>query len=394
MEEISQNKEMKRTLLTGAMVYIDHEFQLRDILLENGVIRLPDGDCQKSCGTQTVDLTGMRIVPGFIDIHTHGALGVDVNGASADDLEKLGCFFAGHGTTSFLASVLTDTVEQTEHFIGQAREYQSRPRQGAALAGIHLEGPFLAKEYKGAMPEHLLQAGSFPLLQHYQKLAEGFIRYITVSPEVEGVPELLPRLKELGIVGAIGHSGADYATSMRAIRAGAAASTHTGNAMRLIHQHEPAILGAALESDIYCEIICDGLHLHPGFVRLLLKIKGADRLVAVTDSIMAAGLPDGRYHLGVNEVIVENTDAKLVSDGTRAGSTLTLDRALRNLLSFTGLPLEAVLPILTENPAKLIGIYGRKGSIADGKDADLTILDQENRVAGTFVNGQRTGCSG
>lgn len=159
--------------------------------------------------------------------------------------------------------------------------------------------------------------------------------------------------------------------------------------MALLHQHRPAILGAALESDIYCEMICDGRHLHPGIVRLLLKVKGADRAVAITDSIMAAGLPDGSYHLGVNQVVVEDGDARLASDGTRAGSTLTQDAALRNLLSFTGRPLEELLPLLTENPARLIGVFDRKGSIAPGKDADLVLLDGENRVDGVFFRGRR-----
>ena len=198
-----------------------------------------------------------------------------------------------------------------------------------------------------------------------------------------------PAARELGIVTAIGHSGADYDTAMAAIAAGAAAATHTFNAMQLLHQHRPAILGAVLESDVYCEAICDRRHLHPGIVRLLLKTKGLDRVAAITDSIMAAGLPDGNYHLGVNEVVVEAGDAKLVSDGTRAGSTLTQDTALRNLLEDTGRPLEEVLPLLTENPARLIGVFDRKGSIADGKDADLVVLDGENRVEAVFLRGMR-----
>ena len=188
---------------------------------------------------------------------------------------------------------------------------------------------------------------------------------------------------------AMGHSGADYDTAMAAIQAGTAACTHTFNAMAPLHQHRPAIIGAALESDVYCEMICDGLHLHPAIVRLLWKTKGPQRLVAITDSIMAAGLPDGNYHLGVNQVVVEKGDAKLASDGTRAGSTLTQDRALRNLLSFTGLSLEEILPVLTENPAKLIGVYDRKGSIEDGKDADLVVLDEQNQVADVFLQGIR-----
>ena len=378
---------MNGTYIINGQVYIDHTFQKKTIYIQDGTINLLAADCQTS-GT-VFDAAGRRIVPGFIDIHTHGAVGVDVNGASAEDLEKIGKFFAKNGTTSWLASILTDTEEQTSRAISQCIEYQASAGKGAQLLGIHLEGPFLASEFKGAMPEHLLKKGSADLAASYQRQANGNIRYITVSPEVEGVLELIPRLRELGIVVAMGHSGADYDTAMAAIQAGTAACTHTFNAMAPLHQHRPAIIGAALESDVYCEMICDGLHLHPAIVRLLWKTKGPQRLVAITDSIMAAGLPDGNYHLGVNQVVVEKGDAKLASDGTRAGSTLTQDRALRNLLSFTGLSLEEILPVLTENPAKLIGVYDRKGSIEDGKDADLVVLDEQNQVADVFLQGIR-----
>ena len=378
---------MNGTYIINGQVYIDHTFQKKTIYIQDGTINLLEADCQTS-GT-VFDAAGRRIVPGFIDIHTHGAVGVDINGASAEDLEKIGKFFAKNGTTSWLASILTDTEEQTSRAISQCIEYQASAGKGAQLLGIHLEGPFLASEFKGAMPEHLLKKGSVDLAASYQRQANGNIRYITVSPEVEGVLELIPQLRELGIVVAMGHSGADYDTAMAAIQAGTAACTHTFNAMAPLHQHRPAIIGAALESDVYCEMICDGLHLHPAIVRLLWKTKGPQRLVAITDSIMAAGLPDGNYHLGVNQVVVEKGDAKLASDGTRAGSTLTQDRALRNLLSFTGLPLEEILPVLTENPAKLIGVYDRKGSIEDGKDADLVVLDEQNQVADVFLQGIR-----
>ena len=378
---------MSAHYIINGQIYVDHHFQSGTIAVEDGRLRLlPAGE---PVSGEIYNAAGKRVVPGFIDIHTHGAVGVDVNGAAAEDLEKIGRFFAGNGTTAWLASVLTDTEEQTRWCIDQYKAWKGEERAGAELLGIHLEGPFLASAYKGAMPEHLLRKGDAALLRSYQHQAEGGIRYLTVSPEVEGVNELVPAAGELGIVTAIGHSGADYETAMAAISAGAAAATHTFNAMQLLHQHRPAILGAVLESDVYCEAICDGRHLHPGIVRLLLKVKSPDRVVAITDSIMAAGLPDGNYHLGVNEVVVEDGDAKLASDGTRAGSTLTQNTALKNLLSFTNMPIEKILPLLTENPAKLIGVFDRKGSIADGKDADLVVLSEENEVEDVFVKGRR-----
>ena len=377
---------MNTQYIVGGQVYVDRSFQQKTVAMEEGKLRLLPPDAPMS--GEVYDAAGKKVVPGFIDIHTHGAVGVDVNGATAADLEKIGTFFAGNGTTAWLASVLTDTEEQTRWCIDRYREWKKEAREGAELLGIHLEGPFLATAYKGAMPEHLLRQGDAGLLRSYQEQAEGGIRYLTVSPEVEGTVDMIPAARELGIVTAIGHSGADYDTAMSAIAAGAHAATHTFNAMLLLHQHRPAILGAVLESDVYCEAICDGRHLHPGIVRLLLKVKGLDRVVAITDSIMAAGLPDGKYHLGVNEVVVEDGDAKLASDGTRAGSTLTQDTALLNLLAFTGRRIEEVLPLLTENPAKLAGVFDRKGSIADGKDADIVVLDGENHVEQVFVKGR------
>lgn len=370
-------------------IYADHRFQKGTLEVRDGIIHLCADSGEIPTGAEVLDAEGKKVVPGFIDIHTHGAVGIDVNGASADDLEKIGCFFAGNGTTAWLASVLTDTKEQTCRCIEQYKAYRDSAREGAKLLGIHLEGPFLAAEYKGAMPEYLLRKGDAALAGEYQELAEGGIRYITVSPEVEGVLDMIPELRKMGIVAAMGHSGADYAASMKAVAQGVEAVTHTGNAMRLLHQHEPAIWGAGLESDVYCEVICDGRHLHPGTVRLILKTKGTDRVVAITDSIMAAGLPDGKYHLGVNEVVVEDGDAKLASDGVRAGSTLTQNAALKNLVSFTGLPLEKIIPLLTENPAKLIGVFDRKGSIAEGKDADLVILDENNDISDVIVGGEK-----
>lgn len=378
---------MQDCYIINGEVYIGHKFQKKTVGIKEGRILLQDGDAGLPEGAETYDASGKRVVPGFIDVHTHGAVGVDVNAATAEELEKICRFAAGNGTTSWLCSVLTDTREQTEWCIDQFKAHQKLEHRGANLLGIHLEGPFLASEYKGAMPEHLLQKANMPLLREYQERAEGNIRYITVSPEVKGIVDDIPAMRELGITVAIGHSGADYDTCLDAIDKGAACCTHIFNAMKLLHQHFPSVMGAALESDIYCEAICDGRHLHPGVVRLLIKTKGLDRVVAITDSIMAAGLPDGRYKLGVNDVIVEDGDAKLLENGVRAGSTLTQDTALKNLLAFTGRPIEEILPMLSENPAKLLGIFETKGSVEEGKDADLVLLDAENNVADVFVGG-------
>ena len=195
---------------------------------------------------------------------------------------------------------------------------------------------------------------------------------------------------------AIGHSGASYELSMEAIESGARAITHTFNGMILFHQHRPGLMGAALESDCYCEAICDGRHLHPGTVRMLIKCKGLNRVAVITDSIMAAGLPDGNYQLGVNDVVVVDGDAKLVSSGVRAGSTLTMAQAFRNLLAFTGRSPGEIIPLLSSNPADLLGIADRKGRIQEGMDADFVLLDDTYQVQVTVVSGEivyRKSCS-
>lgn len=379
-----------QTIIKNGLVYENHAIHKQDIYIEEGIITAIGGR-QEEAGMQEdaliLDAEGRFVLPGFIDVHTHGAVGVDVNQADEEGFSKISRFFASQGTTSWLCSILTDTNEKTLWCIREAVRFMKKQTAGAQLAGIHLEGPFLSPEYKGAMPEALLQQGNTELLRTYQEAAGGAVRYMTVSPEVSGVPELIKQAGDMGIRAAIGHSGADYDTAWDCIRRGAVSATHTFNAMKLMHQHFPAISGAVLESDIYCEAICDGRHLHPGTVRILLKAKGPDRVIAVTDSIMAAGMPDGEYTLGVNTIIVKDGDARL-RDGVRAGSTLTMINALKNLKSYTGRPLEDLVPLLTENPARMLGIYESTGSIAVGKKADITILDEQLFVTDTMIEGK------
>lgn len=376
---------MAELWIKNVQVYSDGRFAPGEVLCQNG--KFAPAGTQPAPDAQVLDGGGLRLAPGFIDAHTHGAAGVDVNAATADELKKIAAFFASQGTTAWNASVLTDTEEQTLWCIENVKAVMAQSGYGAQLMGVHLEGPFLSPEYKGAMPEHLLQKGSAALFRKYQAAADGAVKYITVSPEVEGVPEMIGAISEEVVV-AIGHSGADYDTSMTAIANGARCITHTFNAMKLFHQHFPAIMGAALESDAWCEAICDGRHLHPGTVRMLLKCKGWDKVIAITDSIMAAGLPDGNYKLGVNDVVVQDGDAKLASNGVRAGSTLTTGQALRNLVKFTGRPVEDVIPLLTANVANALRLQGQKGRIAPGLDADCVLLDDALGVAATVVGGQ------
>ncbi len=368
---------------TNCKIFAGGAIREGELHVRDGKI-LPEGN-PLSPEAQIVDLGGCTAVPGFIDIHTHGGSGVDVNSADEAGFDRISRFFASNGVTGWLCSVLTDTRETTLKILDTARRAMGSVT-GAALLGVHLEGPFLSPEYKGAMPLELLRHGDYELYREYQEASGGNVRYITVAPEVEGVLDAIPKIsREIPV--AIGHSGADYETAIAAIEAGAASCTHTFNAMGLFHQHRPAIMGAVLERPIYCEAICDGRHLHPGTVRMLLACKGWDKVVAITDSIEAAGLPDGNYKLGINDVVVVNGDALLASTGVRAGSTLTSIEALRNIMRFTGAGLERALPLLTENPAALLGLK-TKGRLEPGYDADITVLDGALNVRATYVAGE------
>ncbi len=396
-------------LLSNARVLIDGEFVSADILVSGGrIVRIfrderfsaeaaappahesrPAQDksaADEATGARSCDLAGKLILPGFIDIHTHGGAGVDFNHAGADEVRRVARFFSSRGVASFLPTILSDSSEimlaQLDTITDPA-VLADCPQ----ILGVHLEGPFLDEQYRGAQPARFLRGCDTVLFDELQRAARGMIRLVTVSPELPGACDFIRALKASGVRASVGHSAASYEEAMAAIGAGTVCATHVMNAMKLLHMHDPAILTAVLESDIYAEMICDGFHLHPPIVRLLLKAKGRDRMIAVTDSIMAAGLPDGTYVLGANDVLVSGGDAKLASGGMRAGSTLTMIDAVRNIMSFTGMALGEVSALVSGNPARMLGVYRDTGSIAEGKRADLVVLDSELCVAMTMSRG-------
>lgn len=380
---------VQNLLIKNGNVLVNGQVTALDVLVEDGRVVEISKNISHRKDAEVFDAEDNLVLPGFIDMHTHGGAGVDMNNAEVDDILKLCEFFAYQGTTGFLPTLLTDTKEKLCECIENIIQAKKTLDIGSEILGIHLEGPYLCKEYKGAMPEHLLQTPSVSDFNYYQKVAEGNIRLMTVSPEVEGVPEFIKEISKTGVVISLGHSGADYETTMKCIENGAKSATHTFNVMKLMHQHFPAISGAVLESDIYCEAICDGIHLHPAVVRILLKTKGINRVIGVTDSIMAAGLGDGEYKLGVNDIVVINGDARLADLSARAGSTLTTGNMFKNLIKFTGRPIGEISKIMSENPATLLGFSKEKGTIEVGKDADLVVLNNNYDVINTFVMGRK-----
>lgn len=292
---------------------------------------------------------------GFIDIHTHGAINIDVNCATAEDLLKLSVFFAQHGCDAWLPTIMTATEANMLEACSQVACAMRNQHEGAKILGIHLEGPFLSPLFAGAMPGNLLRKGDCSFVEKIIKASDGHLLRMTLAPEVEGCMDVIREYsKDISI--SLGHSNATYRQAMEAFEHGARCVTHCGNAMRLFHQHEPGLLGAAFDSDCYIEVIGDGLHVAPDSVKVFLKVKKPERIVVITDSMSAAGMGDGEFILGGNRVIVKDGDAKIPESGVRAGSVLTMDKAFENICRFTGLGEDAVYPMFRMNHEKLLGI--------------------------------------
>ncbi len=335
---------------------------------------------------------GELLVPGFIDVHVHGAGGHDVMEGSPEALREIGQVLARHGTTAYVPTTVTASVEETlpalermSAAIRQARQEPGWP--GAAPLGIHLEGPFISRRQRGAHPEKFIQESSVELLQRMLAAARGEARILTLAAEIEGVEALLRLAGEQGVVVALGHSDATYDETMRAIDLGARHAVHLFNAFRAFHHREPGIVGAILtDARVTAELIADGVHVEPAALRLAVAAKGPDGVILVSDATSATGMPEGSYQLGPIRVTVRAGVCRN-EEGHLAGSVLTLDRALRTMVKL-GFELSQVVRMLTLNPARLLGLDGHKGVIAPGADADVVFLGPDLEVRGTVIGGR------
>lgn len=379
---------MNHFYLTNSQVYASGRFVETAVTVADGIIQALGAANEGRL--PLIDGGGHFLIPGMIDPHTHGALGIDCNQASPQDYERLSAFYARHGTTGWLCSLAADSVDRTIGALETAAAVIGKGVPGAELLGIHLEGPFLSPDYAGALGKEHLLLPDMGLLERYRRSAGGHLLSLTLAPELPGAQEMIEACADWGIRVSLGHSGASWQETRRALEAGASAVTHLGNAMRPLHHREPGILGAALDSDLYAEIICDGHHLHPAFVRLVEGFKGPGRLMAVTDSIMAAGMGDGDFSLGQTPLRVEGGRA-WARPGVLAGSTLTMDGALRNLSEMTGKGLDQLIPYVSTNAARWLGRDHRKGQILPGMDADLILLDASLSIQEVFCRGRACG---
>ena len=358
-------------LYKNGSALIDGKLVKTDIVANHGLIIEIERDVVPYAQTEVIDCTDRYVLPALIDTHTHGANGYDFNSADTEGMKKILEFYISHGVGTVFPTVMTDSDEticrQLSLIAELAKEYPE-------IKGIHLEGPFLSEKYCGAMPTEYLQKPSFDKFLQYQKAANGLIKIVTVAPELPGAIDFIVEATTAKVNVSLGHSGADGETVFKALKAGANSFTHWGNAMAPLDRHNLNVVGAGMLSSAYCEVICDGKHVDKDVLRLLGKTKGIDKVVGITDSIMATGLADGQYKLGVNDVTVKDGDAKITGTDIRAGSTLDAYQGLANAVTFTGLPLAEAIKIWTVNPAKRIGMLDRLGTIELGKDADFIIF--------------------
>jgi N-acetylglucosamine-6-phosphate deacetylase len=345
----------------------------------------------------TIDHRDATVIPGMIDQHIHGAAGRDLMDATPEAVAAVGRFLARHGTTAFVATTVSapiETIKKASRGLAEVIRAQEEPNEtpeGAPSArplGIHFEGPFLSPAKRGAHPARDLQPASVAALKEFLEAAGGTALMLTLAPELEGGIELLKFACQRGLRVGIGHSNATFDEAEVAINAGATHATHTFNAMRSFSHRDPGIVGAVLTDDrVPAEVICDGVHVDPAAVRLLVRVKGPAGVILVTDSVSGAGMPDGEYRVG--DITVRLSGGVLrTAEGNLAGSTLTLDVALRNLMRVSGFDFRNCLRAVTLNPARLLGIEGRRGVIASGAEADLAVLDADYQVTQTYVRGR------
>ena len=330
------------------------------------------------------DAAGLCVSPGFVNVHVHGAMGHDLMDATDGAIDGLSRAMAQQGTTAFLPTSITASWEDTETAVEAVRRGMVRTLPGAAVLGMHLEGPWIDAAMKGAHPEAFIS--SQPDARWVAERAD-VIRTVTFSPTLDPEHTFLRRLLELGIVPSIGHTVAGFEEARAAIEAGAKSITHLFNAQKGLHHRAPGMIGAATVTNVRCELIADGRHVRPELFTPLCRLIGTERLILITDSMRAAGLPDGDYAFGGGQVLVRD-GLPVQPDGTIAGSSLKMNEAIRNFQRATGLPLPEVVSLATRNSARLLGL-SRKGELAAGMDADITCFDKDLNVSMTFVGGRR-----
>ena len=373
-------------VINGTILLPNGEVPNKALAFENGRILGVTDDAP--AGAEIIDAGGGYVSPGLVDVHCHGFMGMDASNGNVAELRDMSRQAAKWGVTAWLPTTMTLDWPVLEACFSAIREAQSdslKPDwRGAQVMGCHAEGPFINAKKRGAQAVESIQRPDIEKLRPWTDA----VKLMTVAPEVEGAPEFIRAASALGVTISMGHTDATAAEALMGVDAGVTHATHTFNAMTPLNHREPGVVGAALSDDrVYCELIADTFHVSPLLYPIMARQKG-ERLVLITDSIQVAHLPDGPHDQAGRTVVVDGIRCRF-PDGTIAGSSLTMDRAVRNFRAHTGLPLNEVVNMASLYPARSVGIDGAKGSLEPGKDADIVITDADFNVRQTFVRGER-----
>ena len=380
----------KKVIINGVIITPGEILKNRIIIIEGPVItsivsKTPQktGDC-----IEIIDASGSYIAPGFIDLHVHGGGGADTMDGTPGSLEKIAETHCSFGTTSFLPTTMTMDRDTIIKSLQNIRKVSIRGTGTSEILGIHIEGPYINPEKKGCHREEDIIKPTVEKFTELNESAGGLIKIVTIAPEVEGAIDFIKWLTGIRIIASAGHSNAKYDKVKEAVEAGLSQVTHIFNAMGGLHHREPGLAGAALSIDeLYAELIADCIHVHPAVMKVMIDSKGTDKVLLITDAIRATGIDVEISELGGQKVIVKDKQARL-EDETLAGSTLTMDSAVRNLVEKVGISIPDAIKMATINPARSIGVEKRKGSIEPGKDADIVLLNRDLEVDMTIAKGK------
>lgn len=374
---------MKKCIINGKIVLHDEIVEKNVFIEGDKIVEISD---RKPDGEETIDAKGSYVAPGFIDVHTHGRGGSDTMYATFEDLNTISKATLKTGVTSFLPTTMTMPVEDIAKAIDAIAKYKDKV-EGAQILGTHLEGPFFNKKYKGAQPEECMILPTVDNYLSFVKDHQDVIRKISIAPELEHSIELIQYLNDKNTVVSLGHTNATYEEAQAAIDAGATSGTHTYNAMTPLTHRAPGVVGAVMINDsVYAELILDGVHVNYAAAKALLRTKGKDKLILITDSLEAAGLENGKYLLGNQDVYVKDGEARLI-DGTLAGSIVSMNTAVKNARDHLGLKLNEAVNLASYNPAKSLN-EDLLGEIKVGNYADLIFFDEDIEISHIIIKGE------
>ena len=380
-------------IIRNVKVYTESKtFEDGVIMIRNGVFDqvLTGPDSAGADDSEILDGEGCYAIPGLIDLHFHGCMGDDFCDGSKEAIARIAKYEASIGVTAIAPATMTLPADELEEILKVAAEYKKEASEGADLIGINMEGPFISPAKKGAQDERNIVPCDTDMCHRFLDASEGLVKFVGIAPEQsEKSLDFIQQMKGKVNI-SLAHTNADYDTAKAAFDAGANHAVHLYNAMPAFTHRAPGVVGAVSDSEhVMAEIICDGVHIHPSVVRATFKMMGADRMILISDSMRATGMPDGRYTLGGLDVNVVGNRATLVSDGALAGSATNLMDCMRTAVKKMGIPLETAVACATMNPAKSLGVYDQYGSIKAGKKADVVLLDKELNLKMVIKDGKK-----